>query len=141
MQLWCASQAAERARKEVLFWKNELDDVVAEKNIWKDRFYNVYRGVDGLQQAVLRLQRENEELKYVLDRTLKDDLKARMQGGVSTPSSGASSPVSMTPLYPAPVVCSCSVVTPDTVALRHCMSDGLIALPRYGEHSIALLVM
>lgn len=92
------AQAA-AAKKEVSFWKDQLDHAVNEKNSLLERYTSLYRHAYKLEHAVGALGAENNELRFVLDRTLQQE---RRGGGVgagcaspaSAPGSGASSPVS-----------------------------------------------
>ena len=75
MRLLHVQAAADRARQEVLFWKNELDDTVAEKNSWKTKFYDIYHEMERVRQDTGQLHRDNEELKFILERTMQADLR------------------------------------------------------------------
>lgn len=96
--LCCPAQAAaERARKEVLFWKDQLDHAVNEKNSLLERYTDLYRHSFQLEQAVVSLNTENTELRHVLDRTVGLHDERRALGAPPTPTSGsgASTPVSV----------------------------------------------
>lgn len=88
--------AAERARKEVLFWKDQLDHAVNEKKSLLERYTELYRHSFELEQAVVSLNTENTELRHVLDRTVVLHDERKTVGGSATPTSetGASTPVS-----------------------------------------------
>jgi hypothetical protein len=104
--LLLAQAAADRARQEVLFWKNELDDTVAEKNLWKAKFYDMYHELERVRQNVGQLQRDNEELKFILERTMQADLKTIREEAKpsSTPCAAASPLVSGRIQAPSKVV-------------------------------------
>lgn len=90
---YCSQAAADRARKEVLFWKDQLDHAVDEKNALLERYTELYRHTFALEHAVSSLGTENTELRHVLDRTAQHESR----GAPTTPTSqgsGSSTPVS-----------------------------------------------
>jgi hypothetical protein len=89
--------AAERARKEVLFWKDQLDHAVNEKKDLLERYTELYMHSYALEHANLTLTNENKELQHVLERTVHLQDERRSYATPATPTSqasGASTPVS-----------------------------------------------
>lgn len=91
-----AEAAAEHARKEVLFWKQELDHTVVEKNAWKERFFAAYRQADVWEQAYRRLELEKNHLEWERDRLTAGGAGMQLLDGEPRRSSlsGSSSPAS-----------------------------------------------
>eukprot|EP00879_Flechtneria_rotunda_P008194 GHRR01008584.1.p2 GENE.GHRR01008584.1~~GHRR01008584.1.p2 ORF type:complete len:370 (+),score=167.55 GHRR01008584.1:2867-3976(+) len=87
-----AEAAADRARKEVQFWKDQLDHAVDEKNALLERYTELYRHSFELEHVLATLHTENRELKHVLDRTLKDERRAQIQPQTPSSGSGPSTP-------------------------------------------------
>jgi hypothetical protein len=88
-------EEANAAQKEVLFWKHELDQAVTEKNHWRDKHAALYNHSVHLQQLNSRLELDNHELRFLLERTTRRDLdtiRSEMRPG--TPPHEATSPVS-----------------------------------------------
>lgn len=93
----CLQAAAERSRKEVLFWKDQLDHAVNEKKDLLERYTELYRHLYALEHANLTLTTENKELAHVLERTVHLQDERRSYAAPATPTSaasGASTPVS-----------------------------------------------
>jgi hypothetical protein len=89
--------AAERCRKEVLFWKDQLDHAVNEKKDLLERYTELYRHSYSLEHAYTTLASEHTELQHVLDRTVHLQDERRSFATPATPTSqasGASTPVS-----------------------------------------------
>lgn len=136
--------AAERARKEVLFWKDQLDHAVNEKNSLLDRYTELYRHSFQLEQAVVTLNTENTELRHVLDRTVGLHDERRTVGGPATPTSGsgasgASTPVSnicqqsLCPAVGWAHIRSCTPLGPATSTVVAC---GLLFMSQASLHGI-----
>jgi hypothetical protein len=88
--------AAERCRKEVLFWKDQLDHAVNEKKDLLERYTELYRHSYSLEHAYTTLATEHTELQHVLDRTVHMQDERRSYATPATPTSqasGASTPV------------------------------------------------
>eukprot|EP00878_Enallax_costatus_P017295 GHUV01018163.1.p1 GENE.GHUV01018163.1~~GHUV01018163.1.p1 ORF type:complete len:166 (+),score=54.65 GHUV01018163.1:168-665(+) len=84
-----AEAAAERARKEVLFWKDQLDHAVDEKTLLLEKYTEVYRKCFQLEHVVVSVNTENTELRHLLDRTVGLNDERRALGGPATPTSGS----------------------------------------------------
>lgn len=64
-----AERHAERARKEVLFWKHELEETVLEKNSWRDKYFALLSETGFLRQELARTRTEFVAAKSLLQRS------------------------------------------------------------------------
>ncbi|WIA20378.1 hypothetical protein OEZ85_004800 [Tetradesmus obliquus] len=116
-----AEAAAERSRKEVLFWKDQLDHAVNEKKDLLERYTELYRHLYALEHANLTLTTENKELAHVLERTVHLQDERRSYAAPATPTSAAS-----------------GASTPDGRSLQHSLTSTRAAL-KQADVRIAIL--
>jgi hypothetical protein len=72
----------EQARKDVAFWKAELEDTVAEKNQWREKFISAQkqlREVEHLRRQVLQLREDKFHTGKQYDRAIQELQRLRAQ--------------------------------------------------------------
>jgi hypothetical protein len=82
----------EQARKDVVFWKAEIEETVTEKNQWRDKFLSAQkqlREVEHLRRQALQLREDKHHTGKQYDRAIQEVQKLRAQLRHSQASSAA----------------------------------------------------